>query len=152
VRLGTRLVVLPLTLALCSLAVTGSAWATTSWLVRAGSNSAGESKGTSLPAAPAGVTATCAAPTTSATVTVGWTTVSHAASYSVYDSTTSANGTYTLVASGITSTSWTSGTLTASTNYWFEVVTTIGTHWSGSKSSASPESTMHSSNPFCVQP
>jgi hypothetical protein len=31
-------------------------------------------------------------------------------------------------------------------------VTTIGTHWSGSKSSASPESTMHSSNLFCEQP
>ena len=78
--------------------------------------------------------------------------MTHAKSYSVYESTTSATGTYTLAASGITTTSWTSGTLTASTNYWFEVLALVGTTWSSAKSSASPESTMHSSNPFCVQP
>jgi hypothetical protein len=78
--------------------------------------------------------------------------VTHTTTYVVYDSTTSANGTYSLLASGVTTSSWTSSTLTASTNYWFEVVATIGSNWSSSKSSATSASTINSSNPFCVQP
>ena len=151
-RLAARLVVLLLSVALCSLTVTESAWATTNWLVHVASTNAGQAKATTLPAAPAGIGAACAAPTTSKTVTVSWNTVTHATTYSVYESTTSATGTYTLAASGITTTSWTSGTLTAGAHYWFEVVTTIGTNWTSAKSSASPESTMNSSNPFCSQP
>ncbi len=151
-RLGARLVVLLLSVALCSLAATESAWATTNWLIHVASTNAGQAKATTLPSAPGGVSAACAAPTTSKTVTVGWNTVTHATTYSVYESTTSATGTYTVAASGISTTSWTSGTLTAGTNYWFEVVTTVGTNWTSAKSSASPESTMNSSNPFCSKP
>jgi hypothetical protein len=135
-RLTARLVVLLLLLVLCSLTVTESAWATTNWLVHVVAANAGEAHANALPSAPGSVTAACAAPTTAATVTVRWAAVTHAKSYSVYEATTSA----------------TSGTLTASTNYWFEVLALVGTTWSSAKSSASPESTMHSSDPFCVQP
>ncbi len=102
--------------------------------------------------APSGAAAACAAPTTSKTIKVSWNAVTHATSYPVYDSTTSATGTYSLVASGVSTTSWTSGTLTAGTNYWFEVVTVIGSNWVSAKSSATAESTINSLSPFCVQP
>jgi len=83
---------------------------------------------------------------------VSWTAVTHATSYSIYDATTSATGTYALMASGVTATNWTSAALTTSTNYWFEVVAIVGSNWSSVKSTASAESTIHSSSPFCVQP
>ena len=51
-RLGARLVVLLLSVALCSLAVTESAWATTNWLVHVASTNAGQAKATTLPARP----------------------------------------------------------------------------------------------------
>ena len=153
-RLATRLVVLLLLLALCSLTVTESAWATTNWLVHVATTNNGEAHAnrSRCRRRRRSVTATSAAPTTAATVTVRWGAVTHDKSYSVYESTTSATGTYTLAVSGITTTSWTSGTLTANTNYWFEVLAFVGTTRSSAKSSASPESSMHSSNPFCVQP
>ena len=80
------------------------------------------------------------------------TAVTHATTYTVYDSTTSATGTYTSVASGVTTTSWTSGTLTAGTNYWFEVTVSVGSNWASAKSTATGESTINSTTPFCVQP
>ena len=70
----------------------------------------------------------------------------------MYDSTTSATGTYSLAASGVTGTSWTSGTLTSGTNYWFEVTVNIGSNWASGKSSATGESTINSVTPFCIQP
>lgn len=78
--------------------------------------------------------------------------MTHATTYSVYESTTTATGTYTSVATGVTTTSWTSGTLTAGTNYWFEVLAVIGTNWAGTRSVATGESTIQSSNPYCKQP
>jgi len=69
-----------------------------------------------------------------------------------YDSTTSATGSYTLVASGVTGTAWTSGTLTNNTNYWFEVTALIGANWASVTSAASPESTIKPQSPLCVQP
>lgn len=151
-RLATRLVVLLLTVAACVLSATSPAWAATNWLVHVASTNAGQARANALPSAPGSISAACAAPTTSKTITVSWSAVTHASTYSVYESTTSATGTYTLAMSGVTSTSWTSGTLTASTNYWFEVVATVGSNWASAKSSASAESTIHSSNPFCAQP
>jgi len=59
---------------------------------------------------------------------------------------------YGLVASGVSGTSWTSGALTSGTNYWFEVVAVVGSNWAGVTSSASAESSINSTNPFCVQP
>jgi len=89
------------------------------------------------------------APTTSKTIKVTWSATTHATSYSVYESTTTVTGTYNLVASGVATNSWTSGTLTTG-NYWFEVVALIGTNWTSTKSSATGESTINSSN--CIQP
>ncbi len=151
-RLVARLVVLVFTVALCTLSAPGSAWATTNWVVHLAASSKALARATALPAAPSSITASCAAPTTSKTIKVTWGAVTHATGYSVYQSTTSATGTYTLAASGIATTSWTSGSLTASTNYWFEVVAVVGTNWSSANSSASAESTIHSTNPFCAQP
>ncbi len=131
---------------------TGAAWAATSWLVALQAASAGEAHAQTLPSAPAGATATCNAPSTSQTINVSWSAVTHAATYSVYDSTTSATGTYTLVASGVSTTSWTSGALTAGTNYWFKVTVSVGSHWASAKSSATTESTIDFFSPYCVQP
>lgn len=146
------LVVTPLAFAICLLQLPGLASAATAWIVRSATGSSGESHAQGLPAAPTGVTATCNAPTTAKTIKVSWSAVTHATTYSVYDSTTSATGSYALVASGVSTTSWTSGTLTAGSNYWFEVAAGVGTNWLGVKSSASIESSIASSSPFCVQP
>jgi hypothetical protein len=128
------------------------AQAASNWVVHVGAGSKGESQASVLPAAPTGIAASCAAPTTAKTIKVTWNAVTHATTYSVYDSTTSAGGTYSLVASGVSTTSWTSGTLTSGTNYWFEVVGVVGSNWASVKSSASAESTINSTNPFCIQP
>jgi hypothetical protein len=138
--------------AVCAAIVVGGAAAgATSWIVVLHSNSAGEGTAQALPAAPTGPAASCAAPTTSKTIKVTWNTVTHATTYSVYDTKTSATGTYTLLASGIATNSYTTAAL-ATGNYWFEVTATMGTNWAGAKSSATGESTINSINPFCVQP
>ena len=121
-------------------------------MVSLAASSKGEAQSQTLPSAPAGPSAACAAPTTSKTITVTWSSVIHASSYSIYDSTSSATGTYSLLASGVSGTSWTSGTLTAGKNYWFEATALVGSNWTSAKSSATGESTINSSNPFCVQP
>ncbi len=127
------------------------AWAT-SWKPGLAAGSKGEAHSQAIPVAPTGVSAVCAAPTTTKTIKVTWSAVTHATAYAIWQSTTSATGTYSSVATGVSGTSWTSGTLTAGTNYWYEVVADVGTNWASSKSSASGESTINSSNPFCVQP
>ena len=126
--------------------------AASNWMVQVAAGSKGEGQAQAIPAAPTSVAASCAAPTTSKTIKVTWSAVTHATSYSVYYATTSASGTYTLAASGVATTSWTSGALTTGTNYWYEVTVIIGTHWTSVKSSASGESTINGTNPFCVQP
>jgi cellulose 1,4-beta-cellobiosidase len=88
----------------------------------------------------------------SKTIKVSWTAVTHATTYTVYDSTTSATGTYSSVAAGVATTSWTSGTLSSGTNYWFEVTASVGSNWTTAKSSATAESTINSTSPYCSQP
>lgn len=112
----------------------------------------GEAHSEAVPVAPSTVTATCTSPTSAKKITVTWSAVAKATSYSVYESTTSATGTYSLVASGLTGTSWPSSTLTSGKNYWFEVVTLLGTHWSSAYSGPSGESTINNGSPYCVQP
>ena len=131
--------------------VTG-AWAAGKWVVHAAAVNSGEAHAQALPSAPTGVSDSCAAPTTSKTIKVTWTAATHGTSYSVYDSTTTATGTYSLVASGVAATSWTSGTLVAGTHYWFEVTVTVGSSWTSSKSAATVQSTINAINPFCTQP
>ena len=126
--------------------------AASNWAVHLASGSKGEGHAQVLPSAPSGVAASCPSPTVSKTIKVAWNAVTHATSYSVYQSTTSATGTYSLAIGGLTTTSWTSGTLTSGTNYWYEVVVLVGSHWASANSSASGESTINSATPFCVQP
>jgi hypothetical protein len=149
-RLGTLLVVLVVGIALTLASASGTAWAATSWVVHE-TTGTGEAHAQALPAAPASPAATCAAPTTAKTVKVTWTAVTHATGYTIYDSTTSATGTYASIGTATTS-PWTSGALTVGTNYWFEVVANIGSNWSSVKSSATSESTIDSASPYCVQP
>ena len=130
----------------------GVAWSVTNWTVMLHAVSSGEARSQTIPSGPTGVTASCNAPTLSRTIKVTWSAVTHATTYTVYDSTTSATGTYSAIATGVTSASWTSGTLTAGTNYWFEVTASIGSNWTSTKSSTSVESTINTFSPYCVQP
>lgn len=122
------------------------------WIVPVATGSVGEAQALALPVAPTGAAATCNAPTTAKTVTVTWDAVTYASTYSVYESTTSATGTYTLLASGISTNTYTSGKLKAKKNYWFEVTALVGSNWVSAQSSATSESTINSSSPYCVQP
>jgi len=139
---------------LVSSAAAHGAWGATTWAVHAAAASAGEAQAQALPAAPASPNATCAAPTTSKTVTLTWAAVPDASAYAVYEatSTTSTPGSYSSAKTGLTATSWTTGTLSAAKNYWFEVVADIGTNWVSAFSAATAESTINSANPYCVQP
>jgi hypothetical protein len=148
----SRLIVLLLVAGPCTFLSDSVADAASNWVVQVAAGSKGESQASILPAAPTGSAAACAAPTTAKTIKVTWNAVTHATTYSVYDSTTSAGGTYSLIASGVATTSWTSGALSSGTNYWFEVVVIVGTHWASVKSSATGESTINLLSPFCVQP
>jgi len=102
----------------------------------------GAGRAGALPGAPTGVTAVCVS-ATQQKVTVSWTASARATSYAVYDSRTTAGGTYTLLASGITATNWTSATLGAG-NYWFKIVAQAGANWAGAKSSATTQRTIAS--------
>ena len=130
------------------MASTGPAWTATHWTPVLTPGSAGEAKAQTTPARPTGVSAACTS-ASAQTVKVSWTAVSRATGYTIYEATTSATGTYTSVASGVTASPWTSGTLSAG-NYWFEVMAQIGSNWVGTKSTASSEST--TSSGACTQP
>ncbi len=104
----------------------------------------GQAQAQALPAAPASPTSACTSPASAKTVKVSWTAVTHATAYAVYESTTTAGGTYTLVMSGVTATSWTTGVL-ATGNYWFEVLADVGTNWASAKSTATAERIISSS-------
>ena len=109
------------------------AWAT-AWTVGLAANSQGETQAGGAPTAPSGVSSTCTS-ALATTVTVTWNAVANATSYSVYDSTTSASSGYSLYASGVSGTSFTTGSLAAGT-YWFEVVALTGTNWASPNSAA----------------
>lgn len=104
---------------------------------------AGEAKAQALPAAPT-PTSACTSPASAKTVKVSWTAVAHATTYAVYQSNTTATGTYTLQTSGVTTTSWTTAALTTG-DYWYETVTDVGSNWASAKSSASAERIISSS-------
>ncbi len=108
---GALLVVVLFGLALSLLATSGTAWAATNWVVHVATTNSGEAHAQALPAAPASPAAACTSPASTKTVKVSWSAVTHATAYAVYESTTTATGTYTLVMSGVTATSWTTGVL-----------------------------------------
>lgn len=128
-----------------------AASAATGWMVQLVASSKGETKAQALPVAPTSVSATCNAPTTSMVIKVTWNGITHATNYAVYQatSTTSTPGSYTKLTT-VTTTSWISGTLTAGTNYWYKVVTDVGTNWAGAQSAATTERSITSANPFCA--
>ncbi len=125
--------------------------AATAWLVRLAVGSSGQAKAQAIPAAPAGLTASCPAPTTSKTVKLVWTAVTHATSYTVYQSTTSATAGFTSVATGVATATWTSGTLAAAI-YWYKVTVTMGSNWVSAQSTATSQATIHATSLFCTQP
>ena len=120
----------------------GSAWATPNWVVHVATVNSGEAKAQALPAAPT-PTSSCASPASSKKVTVTWAAVTHATGYAIYQSNTTANGTYTLQTT-VTALTWTSAGL-ATGSYWYEVVTNIGTNWASAKSTATAQRTISSS-------
>jgi hypothetical protein len=107
------------------------------WSVPLGASTDAVAQSSGPPATPTGVTATCV--TLESEVTVTWTAVPSATSYTVYDSTTSASSGYAVIASDVTGTSWTSGDLAIGT-YWFEVAAYTGVNWASQASAATTES------------
>lgn len=87
------------------------------------------------PSTPTGVTSACASALLSSDITVTWAAASHATSYTVLQSTTSATSGFTSVATGVTSTSWTSGSLALGT-YYYEVAADAGANWASPASSS----------------
>jgi hypothetical protein len=129
------LVVVGVLAALGLLVSPGTAGAAGNWTVKVATVNAGEAKAEALPTAPT-ATSACTTPASARTVKVSWAAITHATTYGVFQSTTSATGTYTLVATVSTPTvSWTSGVLAAG-HYWYEVVANIGTNWASAKSAA----------------
>jgi hypothetical protein len=110
------------------------AGAVTNWIVHVAAGSSAQASAQSVPSPPSPVTSTCSL--VALQVTVSWPAVAHAASYTVYQSTTGANGTYTAVATGVATTSWTSPILVLGT-YFYEVTATVGSNWVTAKSAAS---------------
>jgi hypothetical protein len=61
--------------------------------------------------------------------------IDHATSYTVYQSTASQSGPYSIAEAEITTTSWLSPPLAAHT-YWYEIRAVVGTNWSSVNSAA----------------
>jgi hypothetical protein len=110
------------------------------WPVAAHAASNGHTQSGLGPTTPTGVTSACVGLTTPK-VTVTWASVLHATTYTIYEATTSATGTYTAIATGVTASPWTSGTFTLGT-YWFEVSANIGTAWTSPNSPATAQRTI----------
>ena len=128
-RCRTALVVAVTLLASC-VVVAGRADAAANWIVGIAAGSRGQA-GSDVLSAPAGVTATCV--TGTRTVTVSWSAVPHAASYTVQQSTTSATAGFSNAVTGVTATTWTTGTLSNGNSYWYCVVAVVG-NWSSTVS------------------
>jgi cellulose 1,4-beta-cellobiosidase len=95
-----------------------------------------------------GLSAACVS-TLQTMVKLTWTAAAGATSYTVEVSTTSASTGYSVAASGVTATTWTSGTLVLG-NYYYEVVADFGAHWVSPASAASGETTIAVAG--CIQP
>jgi hypothetical protein len=121
------------------------------WTLSLAAGSKGATQAKPGPPAPTGVTDVCVSPS-GRTVTVSWNAVADASTYTVFKSTTTSTGTYSSTATGVTTNSWTSGTLTAG-NYWFKVEAYVGTKWVSAQSAATPsETTIATTGTECQQP
>ena len=136
------LVVVGILTAFSLIVSSGSAWATANWTVGLKTGGSGEAPAQGLPAAPV-ATSACASPASGKKVAVTWAAITHATGYAIYQSNTTATGTYTLQTT-VTTLTWTSAAL-ATGSYWYEVVTNIGSNWASAKSSATAQRTISSS-------
>jgi hypothetical protein len=124
--------VLQLAIAVMTVALAPAAAAST-WTVGLRNRSHAEATSQQLPSTPSNVSSACVS-SSQAVVKVTWSPVA-GATYTVYQSTTSATSGYSAVASGLSATSWTSGTLSGGT-YWYEVAAQMGSNWASSRSAA----------------
>ena len=105
-----------------------------SWSIALAASASAQVDSGGPPSAPAGATATCVS-ALSNQVTITWNAVAGASTYSLYYSTVSAGGPYSLLTSGIATTIYTTGGLAVAT-FWFEVAAVRGTYWQGPNSAA----------------
>jgi hypothetical protein len=110
------------------------------WTIGVDGTPKGEATADAAPPAPTGVVAVCTS-SSGATVKITWTAVGHASTYTIWESTTSATSGFSAVATGVSGTSWTTGTL-ASGKYWFEVSARVGANWASPNSTASAKRTV----------
>lgn len=121
-------------------ALAAPATSASSWAATAAANSSAQAKAQALPSAPTGATVSCKS-SGSSIVIVSWAAVTHAATYSVYQSTTSANSGFSPSATGVATTSWTSGNLGSGT-YWYKVTVTVGSNWTSAQSASTLEASV----------
>ncbi len=130
-RSGWRVLGALLGVAILGLVDAGPAGAA-GWPVPTTAGTHGAARALTLPSAPANPTATCSL--IALQITVAWSAAPKATSYSVYQSTTGATGTYSLVAT-VAGTAWTSPVLVLG-SYWYKVTATIGNNWTSPLSAA----------------
>lgn len=123
----------------CLAAGAPTAWAA-GWPVVLQGASTALAKAGPLPPPPATVTATCTTPL-GLTIGVSWSAVARATSYTVYRSTTSATSGFSVLASGVAATSYTTAALLPGT-YWFEVESDLNSTWKGAPSTATAPRTI----------
>jgi hypothetical protein len=111
-----------------------------SWAVALSAGSGGHTHAQAAPPAPAGMTATCTS-FAQTTVLVSWSAVTHATTYTIYQSTTSSTTAFSSAAAGVVGTSWTSPSLSTGT-YWFKVAAYEGNFWASATSAASAQRTI----------
>lgn len=97
--------------------------------------------------APSNVTSSCPAPATSKAVRVSWTAISHA-TFNIFQSTTSSTSGFSLVATGVTGSSWTSGQL-ASATYWYQVSASFSSAWTSARSVSTASRKISNTSPLC---
>jgi hypothetical protein len=115
----------------------GASSARAAWGIGLTAGSSAEASARSAPSAPTGATSACTS-ALGTTVKISWNVVAPATTYTIWKST---GGAYTVAASNVTSSPWTSGSLTTGT-YTFEVSAVTGTNWAGPNSSPTASRTI----------
>ncbi len=108
------------------------------WAASLQSGSTAQAQAQPVPNPPSTVTATCTS-TIGNTIIVSWSAVAHAATYSIFQS-TSLNGTYTLGKTATSSPSTTNALLLGT--FFFKVTATVGINWVSAMSVASNSRTI----------
>ena len=139
-------------LGVCLVVATGpEAEAGASWSLQVAPGSSAVAKTVPAPATPQGVTSSCFLGLLLA-VTINWSAVPGATQYVVLESTTSAAGPFTPLATVTGATTYTTGGL-ATGNYWFAVETQIpGSSWVSAPSAVTPEYTISALTLVCTSP